>query len=156
MGNNQVINGAFTNLFSTAGAPVTLVNTNYNPQTGNAIQKVTAIAVSMAATGDRAIIAIPPQITKYRVLAIDVGNCSASLTTAQLGVWTAASKGGTNIAANQALSICASTTTNQPLTLTPAAGTTDSTSANLFVNVGTLQSSPTADVTIWLLDKSIN
>ena len=156
MGNNQVINGAFTNLFSTAGAPVTLVNTNYNPQTGNAIQKVTAIAVSMAATGDQAIIAIPPQITKYRVLGVDVGHCSASLATAFAGVWSAASRGGANIAANQALSGCAGGTANFSLVLAAGASNTDLTSASLCFNVGTSQASAVADVTIWLLDKSIN
>ena len=103
MGNQQLINGNFPSFFGTAGAPVTVVDTNYNPQTGNAIQKVTAVGVSLAATGDAAIIPIPSQITKYRVLGIDVGHCSASLTTALAGIWSAASKGGTNIAASQAL-----------------------------------------------------
>jgi hypothetical protein len=57
---------------------LTVVDTNYNPQTGNAIQKVTAVGVSLAATGDAAIIPIPSQITKYRVLGIDVGHCSGA------------------------------------------------------------------------------
>ena len=156
LGNQQLVNGNFPSLIGTAGAPVTVVDTNYNPQTGNAIQKVTAVGVSLAATGDAAIIPIPSQITKYRVLGIDVGHCSASLTTALAGIWSAASKGGTNIAASQALSGCTGGATNFSLALAPGAGNTDLTSAKLYFNVGTSQASPTVDVTIWILDKSIN
>ena len=89
-------------------------------------------------------------------LGIDVGHCSASLTTALAGIWSAASKGGTNIAASQALSGCTGGATNFSLALAPGAGNTDLTSAKLYFNVGTSQASPTVDVTIWILDKSIN
>jgi len=78
------------------------------------------------------------------------------LTTAFAGVWSAASRGGANIAANQALSGCTGGAANFSLVMAAGAGNTDLVSGSLYFNVGTSQASAIADVTIWLLDKSIN
>ena len=156
MGDQQLINGDFHHSLRLQALLLRSWTRTTTRRPETRFQKVTAVGVSLAATGDAAIIPIPSQITKYRVLGIDVGHCSASLTSALAGVWSAAGKGGTNIAASQALSGCTGGATNFSLALATGAGNTDLTSAKLYFNVGTSQASPTVDVTIWILDKSIN
>ncbi len=78
--------------------------------------------------------------TKYFISEIRVMNCSASLTTAQGAVYTAASKGGTIIGATTtAYTGCTGTTTMQKLSaLTNMDGNTF-TAASLFLSLTTAQ-----------------
>ena len=88
--------------------------------------------------------------TKYWITSIEVANCSASLTTAQGGIYTAASKGGTIIGATTtAFANCTSTTTRQRLTTLTNMDTTLLTAASLFLSLTTAQGgAATGDVYI--------
>lgn len=89
--------------------------------------------------------------TKYMITEIDVGNCSASLTTAKGGFYTAASKGGTIIGATTTpFTNCTSTTTRQRLTGLTNEDSTILTAATLFLSLTTAQgAAATADVDVY-------
>ena len=92
--------------------------------------------VSIAATGDALNFSIP--VGQFTLRKIRVRSPSASVSGAALGIWTAASQGGTNIVANATLSNLTGVLTYQEMTLTSAANSTILTSATSFyVNVGT-------------------
>lgn len=99
-------------------------------------------------------VTLPPGITRYAVSSVWLNNASASISTATVGVFTAAAAGGQTIAANQAITVTATATDTlnnaQALTLT-AATTKAYNDTTLFVRVGTAQgSAATADVLITL------
>jgi hypothetical protein len=78
--------------------------------------------------------------TKYIVTDIYVGNCSASLTTAKGGFYTAASKGGTIIGAvTTPFTNCTGATTMQRLAALTNEDTTIFTAATLFLSLTTAQ-----------------
>ncbi len=119
--------------------------------------KAAARAVNIDATGDTAVaISLPAGVTNYRIERIIVLNSTGALpSTAELGVYTAASEGGATIAAQQALSGITSQSPNVndnalSLTLTNN-NTTVFNSATLYIHVGTAQgAAATADVIILL------
>lgn len=89
-----------------------------------------------------------PAATKYRITNIYVTNCSASLTTAQGGVYTAASKGGTTlVASSQAYTGCTGTTALQIATLASGATGNVFTASTLDLSLTTAQgATATGDV----------
>jgi len=100
---------------------------------------------SIAATGDAGTIGFT--FGQFTVRKIRVRSPSASVTGAALGVWTAASQGGTNVVANATLSNLSSALTYQELTITAAANAAIFTSSTTFyVNVGT----GSAGNTVWI------
>jgi hypothetical protein len=107
--------------------------------------------INFNAIGDTPIvITMPPGITRYRVAAVALSNASASITSSQVGVFTAVSGGGVTIAALQAPTVTASAsdTANNSQNLTLADGTTTAfNDVTLYVRIGTAQgSAATCDV----------
>lgn len=90
-------------------------------------------------------------VTKYMITEIDVGNCSASLTTAKGGFYTGASKTGTIIGATTTpFTNCTSSTTRQRLTGLTNEDTTILTAATINLSLTTAQgAAATADVDIY-------
>jgi hypothetical protein len=113
--------------------------------------------ITVAATGDTPIpIQLPAGVTAYQIDSVLVDNASTAPTsTARIGLYTAATQGGVNFAAQQAIngitSALANTNGNSlRLTLTNNT-TTTVTATTLYVNVGTANGSAlTVDVTITL------
>jgi hypothetical protein len=92
--------------------------------------------VTIGSTGDALFFSLP--FGQFTVRRIRLRNPSASVTAGALGVWTAASQGGTNVVANASLTNLSATLTYQESTLTAAANSTIFTSATTFyINVGT-------------------
>lgn len=85
---------------------------------------------------------------KYTITNIYVMNCSVSMTTAQGGFYTAASKGGTNLVLSTQAYTSLTTTTGQLATTLTAAATANSFTANpLFLSLTTAQgAAATCDV----------
>ena len=122
-----------------------------NVATNQAIRLLASFqGVNVNATGDTV---LPIQnTTNYSVSNVIFTNASTSLTTAEAGVFTAPSAGGTAIVADAALSaLTASTVVSQR---TVAATATQS-GQNLYVNVGTAQgAAATMDVYVYGYDLS--
>jgi len=92
--------------------------------------------VNIASTGDALSFSVP--FGQFTVRKIRLRNPSANVSAGALGIWTAASQGGTNIVANASLTNLTATLTYQESTLTAATNSTIFTSATtFFVNVGT-------------------
>lgn len=92
--------------------------------------------VTIGSTGDALSFAIP--FGQYTIRKVRLRNPSANVSAGALGIWTAASQGGTNIVANASLTNLTANLTFQESALATAAGTTIFTAATtLFVNVGT-------------------
>lgn len=90
--------------------------------------------------------------TSYSVSNVIFTNASVNLTTAQAGVFTAPSAGGTAIVANAALSALSSASVVSQRTV---ASTAAQTGQNLYVNVGTAQgAAATFDVYVYGYDFS--
>lgn len=99
---------------------------------------------SIGATGDSTTGSISFPVGQFTIRKIRLRTPSASVTGAALGIWTAASQGGTNIVANASLTNLSATNTYQESTLTSAANSTIFTSATtFFVNIGTASSGNT-------------
>jgi hypothetical protein len=142
---------------STMGGTVTVQDAGAQPRVGPSRVKLAVLAVPLTAAGDAAIIPVAPQYARYKVVGVDITNCGTSQTTSTAGLWSGPGKTGTNLSVNQALSaLTGGTFQNLPLTMTAASTTTDLTAPNLYFNVGTPQASGTADVYIYLEDKSNN
>ena len=110
-----------------------------------------ATGVSVNATGDQAVIAINNS-TNYSVSNVVFTNASASLTSAEAGLFTAPSAGGTAIVANAALSALTSSTVVSQRTV---AATGIQSGQNLYLNVGTAQgAAATMDVYVYGYDFS--
>ena len=110
--------------------------------------------VDLSILGDIQIpIPLPQGMSLYRVAEIAVGRPSRLPDTAEVGVYTAAAQGGTNIAPQQALSSITTTSANtagNSMTLVlNAATTTTFNVSSLFFNVGMVNGVPmTVDVLI--------
>ena len=104
--------------------------------------------VSIGATGDALFFSVP--IGQFTVRKIRVRNPSASVTGAALGIWTAASQGGTNIVANVTLSSLSGTLTYTELTLVSGVNTTIyQNTTTFYVNVGTAAAGATLYIDIY-------
>ena len=113
-----------------------------------------AKAINLNALGDTEI-ALPPGITRYLVNSIRVVGATVTPTAAQVGVYTAASQGGTEISAPQTLT--GATSPAQEISLTTVSGITTwaQTAANLFINVSVADGAAlTADFYIIIMDLS--
>jgi hypothetical protein len=118
-----------------------------------------AKGVNLNATGDTIVaVALPAGFTRYTIVGINVSHASVSLTTAHVGLFTAASQGGTAIAAEQALSgitATAAATAANGIALALALSNIWLSGASLFLNVGTAQgAAATADFAIRILPLS--
>ena len=92
--------------------------------------------VNIASTGDALFFSVP--FGQFTVRKIRLRTPSGNVSAGALGIWTAASQGGTNIVANASLTNLTASLTFQESTLTAAANSTIFTSATTFyVNVGT-------------------
>jgi len=111
-----------------------------------------ATGVSVSALGDAAVIQINNS-TNYSVSNVIFTNASASLTSAEAGVFTAPSAGGTAIVADAALSALTSAAVVSQRTV----ATTNTQSAqNLYVNVSAVQAGTvTMDVYVYGYDLSV-
>lgn len=119
---------------------------------GPAYYVLKGVNMNSATTDNSLTIQLPTGVSRYAVSSVWLNNASASISTATIGVFTAASAGGQTIAADQAITVTATATaTNnnaQSLTLTHAS-TEAYSSTTLFVRVGTPQgSAATADVIV--------
>lgn len=106
-----------------------------------------ASAVDLNTAGDTA---LTVDASRYHIDKVTVENASVNLTTATVGVFTAAGGGGTTVAADQALA--AITGSGKFLDLTPDAGlaTNTFTAATLYARVGTPQgAAATANVFVF-------
>lgn len=110
-----------------------------------------AVNLNSAATDN----AVTVESSKYRVDKIVVANASVNMTTATLGVFTAAGGGGVTVAADQPLSALTASTKFADLTLGGSVTADVVTAATLYVRVGTAQGvAATGDVFIfgWILE----
>lgn len=103
--------------------------------------------VSLDATGDATTL-VAQDATKFIVRRITLSNFSAAATTANVGVFTAATGGGTAIAATQPLTGASGATKFVDLTLASAANTDVQTTRVLYVNVAA-NAAATCDVTLY-------
>jgi len=94
-----------------------------------------AVDLNSAATDN----AVTVESARYRIDKIVVDNASVNLTTATLGVFTAAGGGGTTVAADQALAALTASSKFLDLTLGGAVTADVVTAATLYVRVGTAQ-----------------
>lgn len=149
----EAINNVASTVVS-SGAPVNLIDPVAVPQVGAMLRKKTQIGVNLNLAGDTAI-ALPPQLTRFRVVGVEITNAPSSLTTATAALWSGPGGTGTNIAADQSLSaLTGSTTQNMGMTLTTASFTSDLTSPTIYFRVGTPQGSAvTGDVYVLYEDK---
>jgi hypothetical protein len=111
-----------------------------------------ATGVTVSSTGDEAVIQINNS-TNYSVSNVIFTNASASLTSAEAGLFTAPNAGGTAIVADAALSAMTSSAVVSQRTV----ATTNTQSAqNLYVNVSAVQAgSVTMDVYVYGYDLSV-
>jgi hypothetical protein len=104
-------------------------------------------SVSLASTGDITTL-VAQAATKYIVRRIVLSNFSGNASAANVGVFTAASGGGTTIAADQALSAATGTTKFDDLTLASAANTDVQTARVLYVRCSA-NAAVTCDVALY-------
>lgn len=105
-------------------------------------------SVSLASTGDVTTL-VAMEATKYIVRRITLSNFSGSATTVNVGVFTAASGGGTTIVADAALGATAIANGYKDLTLATAANANVQTSQVLYVNVSTGNTAVTCDINLY-------
>lgn len=132
--------------------PATTVSAHPSNVTTNQALRLLAVykGVNANATGDTVLPIV--NSTSYSVSNVIFTNASISLTTAQAGVLTAPSAGGTGIVANAALSALTGSTVVSQRTV---ASTAAQTGQNLYVNVGTAQgAAATFDVYVYGYDFS--
>ncbi|MGA3308680.1 MAG: hypothetical protein ABSD08_08700 [Xanthobacteraceae bacterium] len=152
--NNNTIVG---NNSGGSAAPSALTAANVQAMVSQGLIAISVGSVNLNSTGDTAItINLPTGITNYKVLEMLVWNASTSLTTAKMGLYTAASQGGTNVIAQTALSAVTNTSANSTSSSTSIAGsgvaTIWLTATTLYLNVGTAQgATATANFTLLIL-----
>lgn len=115
--------------------------------------KLTGVNFNSANSDNALTVPLPTGYTRWNLYGIVVGNASASLTTATIGVFSSTGGGGTAIASNQAITVstASANTANNMQFLTGAGtpGTTAYTFTTLQVRIGTAQgSAATGDVTL--------
>lgn len=87
---------------------------------------------------------------RYRIDKVTVDQASINMTTATLGVFTAAGGGGTTLAADQSLAALTAATKYKDLTLQAITGTDEITAATLYARCGTPQGvAATANLLLW-------
>lgn len=96
------------------------------------IANLTARTVNLGATGDASTIVIPSYVTAYQVSSVKITNCSATPILASVGLFTAASGGGTAIMA--AATITGATSASVVLSGTVASAARQ-TASTLYINV---------------------
>ena len=137
---------------TTNPGPAVTVSAHPSNVTTNQTLRLLAVykGVNANATGDTV---LPiNNSTSYSVSNVIFTNASVNLTTAQAGVFTAPSAGGTAIVANAALSALSSASVVSQRTV---ASTAAQTGQNLYVNVGTAQgAAATFDVYVYGYDFS--
>lgn len=107
---------------------------------------LTAVDLNVA-TSDNA---VTMSASRYVLEKVTVENASVNLTTATLGVFTAAGGAGTSLAADQSLAACTASTKFHDLTLDATPGTDVITAGTVYVRVGSAQGTPaTANVSLW-------
>lgn len=136
-----------------AGAVTALTSVQARALIGAAKLVFTATGVNLNALADSALaITLPTGFTRYKISELHISNASISLTTAQIGLYTAASQGGVNIVAQTLTGITQTATDTNPNTFSATIinqGTRSYNDATLYFNVGTVQgAAATADVTI--------
>lgn len=114
-------------LIGAAGPTTSAVNSP-----AQSLNNLAAPTVSLAATGDAATIAIPSYVTAYQVTGFKVTNCSTIPVLATLGLFTAASAGGTTVATAAAITGATSASVVLSQTIASSARLT---AATLYVNV---------------------
>lgn len=136
---------------SNPGPAVTVSAHPSNVSTNQALRLLAVYqGVNANATGDTVLPIV--NSTSYSVSNVIFTNASISLTTAQAGVFTAPSAGGTGIVANAALSALTGSTVVSQRTV---ASTAAQTGQKLYVNVGTAQgAAATFDVYVYGYDFS--
>ncbi|NDD54962.1 hypothetical protein EBZ39_14060 [bacterium] len=123
------------------------VATNYPDEFGNR-RLALKQTVSLAATGDVTTLVVQ-EATKFIVRRITLSNFSGSATTTNVGVFTAASGGGTAIAADQALGATAVAGKFDDLTLATGANENVQTARVLYVRVSTGNVAVTCDIALY-------
>ncbi len=128
------------------------VNTNAGPVQGTNARRLLAAArgLNLAATGDQAVIPIVNSLY-YNVTDVIVANgqtsgAAAAITTAAIGIWTAAAKAGTTVVASVALTTNSAANSVWPATVSTAATLVALTAQNLYFNVNTSLASSTCDI----------
>lgn len=107
---------------------------------------LTAVNLNVA-TSDNAVTLLA---SRYVLEAVTVENASVNLTTATLGVFTAAGGAGTSLAADQSLAACTASTKYHDLTLDATPGTDTIAAGTVYVRVGTPQGvAATVNVSLW-------
>jgi len=134
--------------------PGPAITTSIHPQLVNSNQAIRLLAVQQGVnlnqTGDTVIPVI--NTTTYSVANVVLTNASTSITSAQIGVFSGANKGGTAIVTTTSISALTSSTVVDQLTV---ASTALQTSQNLYLNVVTAQGAPaTADAYVYGYDFS--
>ena len=122
------------------------VGANYPDSFGNR-RLADQTNVSLASTGDVTTL-VAQEATKYIVRRITLSNFSGSATAVNVGVFTAASGGGTTIVADAALGANAVADKFVDLTLATAANANVQTSQVLYVNVSA-NAAVTCDVALY-------
>ena len=137
---------------TTNPGPAVTVSAHPSNVTTNQTLRLLAVykGVNANVTGDTVLPIV--NSTSYSVSNVIFTNASVNLTTAQAGVFTAPSAGGTAIVANAALSALSSASVVSQRTV---ASTAAQTGQNLYVNVGTAQgAAATFDVYVYGYDFS--
>lgn len=122
------------------------VGANYPDEFGNR-RLARQTNVSLASNGDATTL-VAQEATKYIVRRITLSNFSGSATAVNVGVFTAASGGGTTISADAALGATAIAGGFKDLTLATAANANVQTSQVLYVNVSA-NAAVTCDVALY-------
>lgn len=136
-----------------AGAITALTSAQLKALISGASIAFTANAVNLNALADTVIpITLPTGFTRYKVEALHVSNASAPLTTAQVALYSAASKGGVNIIAATVTGITSSATDTNNNLFSATIINSDTISyndVNLYFNVAVAEgAAATADVTL--------
>lgn len=104
--------------------------------------------LSIAGTGDKGTIGMP--YAQYRVRKVVVRSPNIDVSAGALGVWTAASQGGTNLVANATLTGLTTTLKYLEMTITAAGNNTILAGpGGLFVNTGTGVAGGTVDIDVY-------
>jgi len=116
------------------------------------LNNLTVYAVPINSIADAATIAIPSYVTAYQVTSFKITNCSGTPILAQVGLFTAASGGGTTIVTPAVITGATST----PVVLSQTiASTARQTAATLFVRVSVANAAAvTCDMKITIDDLS--
>lgn len=128
----RLLTAMLVSLLLTAAALAAGPTTQAVNSPAQSLANLTARTVNLGATGDAATIAIPSYVTAYQVSSVKITNCSATPILASVGLFTAASGGGTAIMA--AATITGATSASVVLSGTVASAARQ-TAATLYINV---------------------